>query len=225
MLIVFIRAALLYFLLTFCVRLMGKRSLGDLQPSELVTTILISNIATLPMEDISMPMIFGTIPILVIVGLEMIFSQLSLHFPKLRRLVIGNPVVIIQNGEIQQANLKKLRCTLDDLYGSMRQAGYFDIKQIAYAVAETTGVISFLPKFSDTPVTASMIHLKKETTPVPLVLISDGRLIPSVMRRYKIDEDWLQKVLKAGGVTVESTFLLTVDQNREYHLVPKKETT
>ena len=170
-------------------------------------------------------MIFGTIPILVIVGLEMIFSQLSLHFPKLRRLVIGNPVVIIQNGEIQQANLKKLRCTLDDLYGSMRQAGYFDIKQIAYAVAETTGVISFLPKFSDTPVTASMIHLKKETTPVPLVLISDGRLIPSVMRRYKIDEDWLQKVLKAGGVTVESTFLLTVDQNREYHLVPKKETT
>lgn len=227
MLIVFIRAACLYFLLTFCVRIMGKRSLGELQPSEMVTTVLISNIATLPMEDISMPMIFGTIPILVIVGLEMIFSKASLHFPFLRKLIIGNPVVVIQKGEIMQQNLKKLRCTVDDLYASMREAGYFDIRQIEYAVAETTGNLSFLPKYADTPVTASMLRRSDKPpkeTPVPLVLISDGRLIRSTVRRYHITEEWLDKILKANGATVKSTFLFTVDQNKEYLFVPKKET-
>lgn len=223
MLIVFIRAALLYVLLTFCVRLMGKRSLGDLQPSEMVTTILISNIATLPMEDISMPMIFGVVPILVIVGLEIVFSQLSLHLSGLRHLVIGHPVVVIQNGAVIQKNLKKLRCTVDDLYASLRQAGYFDIGKIEYAVAETTGNISFLPKYADSPVTASMLPGKNKETSVPQILISDGKLLPSVMRQYRIDRDWLDKVLKASGVTIKNTFLMTVDQNREYLLIPKKE--
>jgi uncharacterized membrane protein YcaP (DUF421 family) len=221
LLIVFIRAAILYLLLTFCVRLMGKRSLGDLQPSELVTTILISNIATLPMEDISMPMLFGSIPILVIVGLEIISSHLTLHFPFFRRLLSGNPVVIIEHGEILQQNLKQMRCNIDDLYASMRMAGFFDVAQIEYAVAETTGNLSFLPKYNDTPVTAKMMHLKPEKTAVPLVLISDGKLISSTKRRYHIPDDWLQKILKANGATIQTTFLLTVDEELTYHLVKR----
>ncbi len=223
MLIVFIRAALLYILLMFCVRLMGKRTIGDLQPSELVTTILISNIATLPMEDISMPLIFGVVPILVIVGMEMISSKLSLHFPAFRKLCMGNPILLIEDGVILQDNLKRLRCTIDDLYAAMRKAGYFDITQINCAVAETTGTISFLPKYADTPVTTSMMHLKNQEVMLPQVLISDGRLYRSVMRRYHISEEWLQKILKANGAAVSTTFLLTVDQKLCYYLVKKGE--
>ncbi len=221
MLIVFIRAALLYILLMFCVRLMGKRTLGDLQPSELVTTILISNIATLPMEDISMPLIFGIIPILVIVGMEMISSKLSLHFPAFRKLCMGNPILLIEDGVILQENLKKLRCTIDDLYSAMRKAGYFDVTKISCAVAETTGTISFLPKYADTPVTASMMRLKSQKIQLPQILISDGKLYPNVMRRYHITDEWLQKILKANGAAVSTTFLLTVDQNLSYYLVKK----
>ncbi len=219
--IVFVRAAILYVCLTFCVRLMGKRSLGELQPSEMVTTFLISNIATLPMEDISMPLIFGLIPIIVIVALELILSQGLLHLPFLRKLLIGNPVVVIKNGEILQQNLKKLRCTVDDLYASMREQGYFDIDQIEYAVAETTGNLSFLPKADQTPLTPKTLHHPQQNTPVPLVLISDGRLIQSTMQQYALTEDWLQKVLKANGVRIREVFLLTVNAEKQYVLIPK----
>ncbi len=221
MLIVFIRAAILYVSLTFCVRLMGKRTIGELQPAEMVTTVLISNIATLPMEDISMPLIFGLIPIFVIVALEMLLSLGSLHLPFLRKILVGNPVVVIQNGVILQQNLRKLRCTVEDLTASMREAGYFDITEIEYAVAETTGNLSFLPKAQNAPLTAALLHQNKRKTAVPLVLISDGRLQKSTMKRYRVTPEWLDKILKANGVAAKEIFLLTVDQDMQYYLVKR----
>lgn len=208
MLIIFIRSALIYILLTFCMRLMGKRTLGELQPSEMVTTILISNIATLPMEDTTLPLIFGIVPILVFVGFEMICSNLSLRLPKFRKFLIGSPITIIEHGQLNQKNLARMRCTIDDLYVSMRQAGYFDITEIQCAVAETTGNISFLPKSGKTP--------------IPLLLISDGRLIKTTMQQLHLNSKWLHDTLKAQHLTVKTTFLMTVDKNLNCHIVPKE---
>lgn len=219
---IILRTILLYLLLTLCIRLMGKRSLGDLQPSEMVTTILVSNIAVLPLENPEMKLLHSLLPIGIIAALEMLYAIVSLRFPKLRRLVIGSPVVVIRDGVIQQKNLRRLRCTIDDLYASMRLAGYFDITEIAYAIAETTGNISFLPQYADTPVTAKMMHLKNQKLHIPLVLISDGNLMQSTVRRYHIRRDWLDKVLKANGVSVKQVFLMTVDESLEYTLIRRE---
>ncbi|MGN0683150.1 MAG: DUF421 domain-containing protein, partial [Oscillospiraceae bacterium] len=146
MAIVLIRAVILYVVVAFSLRLMGKRQLGELQPSELVVTILISNIAALPVEDSSIPMIMGIVPILTLVSLDVIVSTIMLKSTKFRKFVIGTPRVIISNGKILQSEMKKLRYTVDDLIESMRGQQIFDISQVNYAIVETTGKISFMLK-------------------------------------------------------------------------------
>ena len=138
MLVVFIRAVLLYFLVIFCMRLMGKRQLGELQPSELVTTILISNIAALPIEDTNIPMILGAVPILALVMFEFVVSALSLKSKRFRGFFSGNPVVIIKDGIINQKQLKKLRFSIDDLMEALREKGIL-------ADTEDDGQLSLMP--------------------------------------------------------------------------------
>ena len=222
MLNIFLRTVLIYLILALCIRLMGKRSLGDLQPNELVTTILISNIAVLPMEEPDMPLLSAILPIAVIAAMEILYAPLSLHFPKLRRLANGSPVVVIHNGVIDQKNLRRLRCTIDDLYASMRQAGYFDITEIDYAVAETTGNISFLPHHAAAPVTAKTMGLKPQKTLVPFLLISDGVRIRATAEALSLSDAWIDKVLKSEGVTQKQVFLMTVDQEQHYTVIRRQ---
>ncbi len=144
MAIVLIRAVILYIVITFSLRLMGKRQLGELQPSELVVTILISNIAAIPVEDSSVPMIMGIVPILTLVCLDVIMSGIMLKSAKVRKLMIGSPRIIISEGDILQKEMKRLRYTVDDLTEAMREQQIFDITQIHYAIVETTGKINFL---------------------------------------------------------------------------------
>ena len=146
MLIIFLRAFILYVLVIFSVRLMGKRQIGELQPSELVITILVSNIATLPIEDINLPILTGIIPIVSLVCFDVIMSSVTLKFKKVRRIVSGNPRIIVINGKIDQVAMKQLRYSLDDLMESLREQGIFDITEVQYAIVETTGKISVLQK-------------------------------------------------------------------------------
>ena len=146
MAVVLIRACILYVIITFSLRLMGKRQLGELQPSELVVTILISNIASVPVEDSSMPMLMGVVPIITLVCLDVIMSAVMLKFPKFRRLMIGSPRVIMSEGVIMQKEMKRLRYTVDDLVEAMHEEQIFDITQVYYAIVETTGKIHFLKK-------------------------------------------------------------------------------
>ena len=139
MLIIIIRTIILYFLIVFSLRLMGKKQLGELQPSELVTTIMISNIATLALEDSATPMIMGAVPILMIVSLDVIMSGVLLKSTKIRKAVSGTARVIISDGVIDQKEMKNLRYTIDDLTEAMREQGIFDLSQVQYAIVETTG--------------------------------------------------------------------------------------
>ena len=168
--IVFIRAILLYLLIIFCLRLMGKRQLGELQPSELVITILISNIASLPIEDNSIPMIMGVVPIVVLVGFELIISGISLHSRRFRTLVSGKPVVLIQNGQIDQSAMKQLRFSIDDLMETLRGKSVFDLRDVQYAIVETTGQVNILQKYKAQTVTARMLDLKGSDADPPTVV-------------------------------------------------------
>ncbi len=142
MLVTIIRSIILYILVILAVRLMGKRQLGELQPSELVITILISNIATLPLEDTDIPLLTGMTPIFVLVCLEVLISWVTLRFPKLRKFISGSPKIIITDGKIDRKALTDLRLSEADVMSALRSQQVFDIKEVQQAVVETNGSIS-----------------------------------------------------------------------------------
>lgn len=221
MLVVFFRAFLLYALIMFSIRLMGKRQLGELQPSELVITILISNIASLPIEDANIPMILGIIPVLILVSFEILISSISLKSKGFRSFISGSPMIIIHDGIIQQKQLRKLRFSIDDLMESLRQSGIFDLQDVEYAIVETTGKVSVLQKFSAQNVTPSMLNISGKSTSPPAVIISDGEIIYSALAAYEIDESWVMKTIKAKKYKLEQVFIMTCDRELNYYIVEK----
>lgn len=139
-----IRAIILYILVIFSVRLMGKRQLGELQPSELVITILVSNIATLPLEDTDIPLIIGITPILALVCFEVLMSWVILRFPAMRKIISGKPKIVVRGGKPDDHALRELRLSMDDLKAALRSKDIFDFADVKYAIIETNGSISVL---------------------------------------------------------------------------------
>ena len=222
MAIVLIRAVILYILITFSLRLMGKRQLGELQPSELVVTILISNIAAIPVEDSSIPMIMGIVPILTLVCLDVIMSGIMLKFAGVRKLMIGSPRIIISGGEILQNEMKRLRYTVDDLVEAMRDQQIFDITQIQYAIVETTGKINFLLKKDYQPAEKQDVNAGGSTNNPPSVIIRDGTVDKQQLRLLDLGEQWLTKILRENNVTDKGVFLMTSDSGGNYTIIKKE---
>ncbi len=149
MLILLIRTVLIYAFIILAVRLMGKRQISDMQASELVITLVISDIIAIPMQDTGQPLLSGVLPIMVLVSLEIIVSIIMLKSPKFRNVICGNPIVVIQNGKILEHQLKRVRISYEDLYSLLRQEDIFDIKTVQYAVLETNGSLSVLQNQED----------------------------------------------------------------------------
>ena len=223
MAIVLIRAVILYVVVAFSLRLMGKRQLGELQPSELVVTILISNIAALPVEDSSIPMIMGIVPILTLVSLDVIVSTIMLKSTKFRKFVIGTPRVIISNGKILQSEMKKLRYTVDDLIESMRGQQIFDISQVNYAIVETTGKISFMLKKDFQPAEKQDVSAGGSSEDPPSIIIRDGLIDHQKMNNLNLKEKWLSKVLSEQHTDEKDIFLMTADDGGNYTIIRKEQ--
>ncbi len=208
MLIIMIRTVILYMTVIAMMRLMGKKQLGELQPGELVTTILISNIATMSIEDPTVPMLLGIAPILMIVCIDVFASMLTLKFPRLRSLIAGHPKVVISEGVIDRRQLSELRYTADDILTAMREEGIFDVNEVRYAVVETTGKINFLRK-QDSP------------SDPPSIVIRDGVTEPGGMESAGLTEAALAELLKSEGVSGKDVFLLTASRDGSYTLIRK----
>ncbi|MGI5959550.1 MAG: DUF421 domain-containing protein [Massiliimalia sp.] len=222
MLTVLIRASLLYVLIIFALRLMGKRQLGELQPSELVITILISNIASLPIEDPSIPMTMGAIPIIVLVVFELIVSHLSLKSRSFRRFISGNPITIIEQGKVDQKALKNLRFSLDDLMDTLRSQGIFDLQDVYLAIVETNGQVSVLPKFEAQTLTPKMTGISGKDKDPPLMIVTDGQIDQESLQKYHLSKQWLQSILKKEHVQLTDVFFLCSDPDKNYTLVKKE---
>ncbi len=222
MAIVLIRAVLLYIVIALCLRLMGKRQLGELQPSELVVTILISNIAAIPVEDSSVPMIMGVVPIVTLVCLDVIVSGIMLKSTKMRKLIIGSPRIIISEGKILQNEMKRLRYTVDDLMESMRNEQIFDVSQIHYAIVETTGKINFLLKKDCQPAEKQDVNAGGSTENPPSVIIRDGIRDNEQMRLLGLGEKWLTKTLREKNLSEKDVFLMTADKNGKFSIIEKE---
>ena len=224
MITAFARTVILYFLIMTGLRLMGKRQIGDLEPGELVLTMMISDLATVPMQDFGIPLLAGVIPILTLLALSMLLSQLSLLSLRFRRLVCGAPSVLIREGVVQQEAMRKNRYTLDELLEELRGQGITDVEEVKYAVLENSGQLSVLPWTRKRPPTAEDLGLKmEEDVTLPLVLVNDGRLIRRNLEARGLDETWLREALRKEGLSSHrEAFLLTLDERGKVTCVRKE---
>lgn len=220
--IVLIRSIILYIIVIFGVRLMGKRQLGELQPSELVITILISNIATLPLEDPEIPLIIGILPILSLVCYEVIMSWVTLHSLRMRRIISGRPKIIIRDGQIEQATLKDLRLSVDDLMTALRGNDIFDPSEVQFAIIETTGTISVYPKSDYQPLTRGDMAIRKKSQNPPIAIIQDGYVMNKSLAMIGRNQDWLNQKLAEHRLTIREVFLMLGDQEGTCIVIPKK---
>ena len=211
MIISYIRTIVLYGVLIFVIRLMGKRQIGQMEPSEFVVTMLVANLASIPMQDSAIPLFSGLVPILTVLGVELLLSALSLQSIFLRKLLCGKPVILIENGNILQENLRKTRVTLDELTGHLREKDVLDLASVQFAILETNGNLSVFPYPKERPATAREAGIPARKQHLPLTIISDGKLLKENLQKAGKDEAWVARVLKERHADLEDTWLLTVD--------------
>ncbi len=211
MLISYLRTIALYLVLIFSIRLMGKRQIGQMEASEFVVTMLVANLASIPMQDSAIPLYSGLVPILVVLGMELTLSGLILRSVVLRRFFCGKPVILIENGNILRENLQRTRVTLDELTGHLRQKDVLDIRTVQYAILETDGSLSVFPYPKERPATAKEAGIAAGKQYLPMTIIEDGYLSKENLQKAKKSRQWLQKILSANHATQSSTLLLTVD--------------
>ena len=217
-----LRTVILYFLIMTGLRLMGKRQIGELEPSELVLTMMISDLATVPMQDFGIPLLAGVIPILTLLSLSMLLSQLSLLSLRFRELMCGTPSILIRNGKLQQDAMRKNRYTLDELLEQLRGQGYVSVDEVRWAVLENSGQLSILPWARQRPPTAEELGLTPEEDELPFILINYGRIVRRNLARSGRNEAWLQKELRRTGHSAGEIFLLTVDGSGKVLCIPKE---
>ncbi|MBP1569518.1 MAG: DUF421 domain-containing protein [Oscillospiraceae bacterium] len=223
MFVVFFRTLIIYFVIIVCLRVMGKRQLGELQPSEFVIAILISNIATLSIEDTDIPLIGAVVPIITLMSAEVILSFITLKSGKAQVIVTGNPVAIIRNGNIDQKSMRDLRFSIEDLMSQLRINGFFDIREVSWAIVETNGQLTVFPKANFRPLSPdSLFEPKKQNNVPPMVLISDGELCSKILKECNLTEKWLEGVLKKEKLSPKEIFLMTCDPSADYYIVKRE---
>jgi len=207
----FLRTLVMYLVLILVIRLMGKRQIGQMEPSEFVVTMLVANLASIPLEEEGISLESGLVPIFTVLGLELLLALLSLRSLKVRKLLCGKPVILIDNGQILQDNLRRTRVTLDELTGHLREKDILDIATVQFAILETNGNLSVFPFPKERPASAKEAGIKAKKQYIPVTVISDGRLLKENLKIAGKDRNWVQRVLEEKKATLETTWLLTVD--------------
>lgn len=218
-----LRCVLLYFSVVLAVRIMGKRQIGELQPSELVITILISELASLPLQDLNMPLIWGIMPMFLLVGLELLMSFIALKSMRFRRLFYGRPIVLIYQGKVNQYELLRTRVSMEDIMEAMRGSGIIRVEDILIAVLETNGTVSVIPKPQCAPPTAEDLGVKtKEGGGIPIILVMNGCKLKKNMEDKSIDDYALSAIINGYGIKIEDIFMLTMDDDKKTYLIRRE---
>ena len=218
----YVRTIVLYLVMIIVIRILGKRQIGQMEPSEFVVTMMVANLATIPMENTEIPLPEGLIPIATILGAELAMTQLNLKSSRLRKLLCGKPEILIENGNILQKNLRKSRITLDELTGHLREKDVLDIRAVQYAILETNGNLSVFPYPKEMPASARDAGIQVRKQNLPITIISDGTVLKENMALACKDSTWLKKVLQTHNPDPKSTYLLTVDKKDHIYFIRKE---
>lgn len=222
MLLSYVRTIVLYLILILVVRLMGKRQIGEMEPAEFVVTMLIANLASIPMQDSGIPLLSGLVPIVTVLGVQLILAVASMRFIGFRRLLCGKPVILIAEGKIDQRNLNRARITLDELTEHLREREVLDLREVQYAILETNGQISVFLYPQYKPASAKAAGLSVQEQSLPVTIVSDGRLLEENLALTGRDRAWLGHELRGRNCSLRDTYLLTVDRKGTVYFVRKE---
>lgn len=220
-----IRTLILYTIVILALRIMGKRQLGELQPSELVVAIMISDLASIPMESVEIPIFSGIVPVLTLLVAEVFTSQLSLKSKAIRKFLSGEPSIVIYNGRINEKELRRMRFNLNDLMEELRLNNYPNIADVEVAVIETSGKLSVIPKRNARAVTVEdMTSGTISQSGLPYMLVSDGKLNKYELMRSGKTAGWLENELKKQNINgVKGVFVASLDTDDKLFVQLKEE--
>lgn len=222
MLLSAIRTVILFSTVTIVMRVMGKRQVGEMQPYELVIAVLIAELAAIPMEDTDIPLFNGLVPIVVLLAVQIGLSELALFSERARTVVCGTPSILISQGEIVEDELRKLRVNLNDLLEQLRNKNFPNVKDVAYAILETNGQLSVIPKSGLGPLTADDINLHPPSGGLPINLILDGVVNERNLQLAGLALDDLVAHTKKRGIEdLSQVFFANVDETGYIHLQAK----
>lgn len=223
MLVTLVRTLILYILVVLALRLMGKRQIGQLQPSELVIAMMLSELASIPVENVSTPLLTGVIPIITLIFAEMTFSYMTLKNRKLRKFLSGSPTILIAKGQILEKEMERLRFNIDDLMEELRSSGYPNILEVEYAIIESNGNLSVIPKSNKRPLTPEDMGINPQYEGIPYLLISDGTINSDAMQNAGVGIEWLLSHLNEFDIhNIEDVFIATVDSSGNFFVQKKK---
>ena len=220
MLTVLIRTFIIYLSLIIVMRLMGKRQIGELEVSDLVTTFLISEIASLPITDTKIPLSHAIIPIIVLLTLEVAISFLLSKFPKFKFFFSARPSTVIRDGKICQKELEDSRLSFDELFSQLRQQGYDDISEIRYAILEQNGNITVIQKEKYKPLSADMIGISPNESGLFHIIIEKGAINEHGLKEINYTKEKLKSILSKKGYSVNDIYLMMINDAEEMRIIP-----
>lgn len=219
MLTIVVRAIIIYLVVLFLYRLMGKRQLGQMQPFELVLTLIIADLATIPMAEVSVPVLHGIVPLFTLVIVHFVLTLLCKLSNRFATFLSGKPVIVINPNGIDYKALKNLNISIDDVFEAIRGCGYFKIEQIQYAIMETNGKMSVLPKSLYSPVTVGDMKIKTEKNAIPVNIINEGKIVKQNLVIANISEIDVKNILQKAKIKkVKDVLILTVDKNGDVYI-------
>ncbi|CDC12738.1 MAG: DUF421 domain-containing protein [Clostridium sp.] len=221
MAVTLVRATVLYAVVIFLIRVMGKRQIGELQPAEFVVTMLVSEIASIPMQDNTIPILNSISALFVLVAYEVITSAVSLKSYKFRAFMQGHPIIVIRDGVIDIKALKKMRMSVNDLMGALRQKDVFEISQVSYAIFETNGQISVLLKPENMNATAGDLNLRPQDEGMPFAVICDGTVIEDAVEQSGIERSKIKSAVSSAGMEISEVLIMTVTPHGKTYIVRK----
>lgn len=223
MLRVILRSAVVYLVLLIGIRLLGKRQMGELELNELVIAMLLSDLASTPLQDLEMPLHYGIVSALTLLAMSLLLSWVCLKSLRFRTVFCGSPTVIIRDGQLMQRAMRRNRFTIDELLGELRVQGVMDLRCVKYAILETNGQLSLLLARGERPPTAAELGVQAQEESPSILLINDGQLLEGALKKAGLDQGWLRELLHRHGLSrPQEVFLLTVDRERRPLLIPRE---
>lgn len=225
MLITFIRAIILYVVVLITMRLMGKREIGQLQPFELAISIMIADLASVPMSELGIPITNGIIPILALLVIYMFISILNMKSVNFRKVMSGKPSLLIYRGKIDEKVLKKESITINELQERLRVDNIFNLGDVEYAILETNGELTVIQKPEKRALTPQDLNINPDYEGIPYDLVVEGVVMHENLNSIGKNEIWLNKQLKQFDTTIENTLVATIDGKGQFFCQKKEENT
>ncbi len=222
MLTCLIRTVIIYILLILAIRTTGKRQIGELEVSELVSTFLISEVASVPIGNPEIPLSFAVFPIMTIIALEIVISFLTTRSALLKKILLGSPIILVKRGTLQQSELSKARMTVEELLSELRQNGITSIDEVEYAILENNGKLAVIPKAKNRPLEAGDVDINIKERGIAHAVIIDGVIRKEALDGSGLTEGWLKKKVKMAGLMQKDIFLMTVDDSGKINIIKKE---